>query len=858
MGDARPTRLRCPGLGRCALLTGALLFSALPAARAQSTVPPPVTLTQNSSLAGAGMIFLTPSPPRTLKAGEVASTGPEIVDGQGRPVWFHPLAAGKVSSDLRVQTYMGNTVLTWAEGTGFQVTVPGSTTDYVCDTSYNVIASFQGGNGYNADLHEFVITPQNTALITVYGLAPMDLSSIGGPANGTVVEGIVQEIDIATGAVVFEWHSLDHVPLSDSYAAVPASGEYDYFHINSVNLDTDGNLLISSRHTWTVYKVNRTTGAVIWRLGGKSSDFTLGAGLPFAWQHNAVAVDSKTIRIFDNESNGNPVLPASRVIWVQHDDTTMTATLVNSIQHPEGLSVAAEGDGQALTNGDTFVGWGILGRFSEFNSGGSLIVDGSLPPGYNCYRSYRFPWSATPSGSPTASALANADGTMTVHAVWNGATEVATWQVLAGSAPGALSPVGTTPWNGLDTSTTIQGTYDYVEVVAADSSGATIGASLPQGVAPAFATQPVSQTIAPGTTVVFSATLAGGSATYQWYLDGAALSDGPYGNAAVSGSATGTLVVAGADAANAGAYTCVLTGPTGSTSSSPAELAVLATTDIGRLTNVSARAMVGTGSNVLIAGFVVGGAQATGTQSLLIRASGPALAQFGITDALPDPDIQLTYLGASPAPTRLVTDWGGSASVAQAALAVGAFAWPNPSSHDAAVVHDFHPGSHTVEVFGASGDTGVALAEVYDDTPVGTYTPSVPHLTNVSARALVGTGGDILIAGFVVGGTTSRTVLIRASGPALGSFGVAGYLPDPEIQLYGASSSLVPMVSNGGWGGDPAVAAASAAAGAFAWQSASSHDAAILVTLPPGAYTAQVLGEDGDTGVALVEVYEVQ
>ena len=188
---------------------------------------------------------------------------------------------------------------------------------------------------------------------------------------------------------------------------------------------------------------------------------------------------------------------------------------------------------------------------------------------------------------------------------------------------------------------------------------------------------------------------------------------------------------------------------------------------------------------------------------------------------------------------------------------MGAFAWTDPTSHDAAIVHDFHTGPHTVEVFGESGDTGVALAEVYDATPDGSYTPLVPHLTNVSARALVGTGGNILIAGFVVGGSTSRTVLIRASGPALAPFGVAGFLPDPEIQVFASDSGLVPLASNAGWGGNPAVAAAAASAGAFAWPSPSSHDAAILVTLPPGAYTAEVLGEGGDTGVALVEVYEV-
>ena len=373
-------------------MTAAALVLLAVGARAQSSAPPPVSVTQNSAQVAPGLIFLTPSPLGQLPAGEVSSIGPEIVDNLGRPVWFLPLPSGNIAADLRVQTYQGNPVLTWAQGTGFQVTQPGSNVDYIMDTSYNVVATVQAGNGLNADEHEFLLTPQNTALITIYNNVPANLSSIGGEADGTVQEGVVQGIDVATGNVLLEWHSLDHVALGESYEPVPSSGNYDYFHINSVNLDTDGNLLISSRHTWTVYKVNRQTGDVIWRLGGKKSDFTLGPGLPFAWQHDVVAVDAQTIRIFDNESDGAPVLPASRVIWVRHDDTAMTATLVESVQHPEGLSVAAEGSAEALPNGDTFVGWGILGRYSEFDPNGALIYDAALPAEYNCYRSYRFTW----------------------------------------------------------------------------------------------------------------------------------------------------------------------------------------------------------------------------------------------------------------------------------------------------------------------------------------------------------------------------------------------------------------------------------------------------------------------------------
>jgi hypothetical protein len=185
---------------------------------------------------------------------------------------------------------------------------------------------------------------------------------------------------------------------------------------------------------------------------------------------------------------------------------------------------------------------------------------------------------------------------------------------------------------------------------------------------------------------------------------------------------------------------------------------------------------------------------------------------------------------------------------------VGAFAWTNPASLDQATIQTLTMGDYTAEVAGQSGDTGVALEEVYDATPAGTYTLSMPHLINVSSRAEVGVGGNVLIAGFVIGGTTSKTVLIRASGPALANFGIVGILPDPELQLYSGSAVLE---SNTGWGANAQIASAASAVGAFPWGTTATPDSAILVTLPPGSYTAKVSGAGGDTGVSLVEVYEV-
>jgi hypothetical protein len=357
--------------------------------------------------------------------------------------------------------------------------------------------------------------------------------------------------------------------------------------------------------------------------------------------------------------------------------------------------------------------------------------------------------------------------------------------------------------------------------------------------APVFTTQPISVSVTGGT-VALSAE-ASNSPTYQWMLNG---------STPVSG-ATGPILEFPNAATAVGSYTCVATNSAGTATSNPASIALTNTTDLGRLVNISCRAQVGTGGSILIAGFAVGGAGTSGTESLLIRGSGPALAPFGVAGTLPDPQLQL-FSGS----TVLGTDngWAGNAQISSTAAAVGAFAWSSPSSHDSALLESLAAGPYTAQISGQSGDTGVALAEVYDATPAGTYTPATPRLVNISARVQVGTGGNVLIAGFVIGGSAARTVLIRASGPALVPFGVTGTLPDPQLGLFSGSTELD---GNSGWGGNSEVANAAAAVGAFAWGSPTSNDSAILVTLPPGAYTAQVSGASNDSGVALVEVYEV-
>ncbi len=204
-----------------------------------------------------------------------------IVDDSGEPVWFHPTVPSTVMN-LRAALYHGEPVLTWWEGKTKHGLGVGD--HVIFDRYYRELARFPAGDGRGSDLHELILTPTGTALITAYDIPTVDRSSVGH-GRGRVIEGIVQELEVPSARVLFEWRSLDHVALTESYSQVAPA--FDYFHVNSVDLAADGNLLVSARNTWTVYKVDRGSGKVIWRLGGKKSDFAMGPGTRFSWQHDA-------------------------------------------------------------------------------------------------------------------------------------------------------------------------------------------------------------------------------------------------------------------------------------------------------------------------------------------------------------------------------------------------------------------------------------------------------------------------------------------------------------------------------------------------------------------------------------------
>ncbi|MBI5693208.1 MAG: peptidylprolyl isomerase [Verrucomicrobia bacterium] len=393
-----------------------------------------------------------------------------------------------------------------------------------------------------------------------------------------------------------------------------------------------------------------------------------------------------------------------------------------------------------------------------------------------------------------------------------------------------------------------------VNVTATDTNGSSVSQTVTVSVggtgggsnAPGITIEPQSQIrLASGApqTVVFSLSATGSAPlTYQWRRGGVALPN----------QTNATLILGNATEAAAGTYSCVVGNSAGSVESRAATLAFVsaAPAELGRLSNLSIRTNAGTGAQTLIVGFSLGGTGTAGTAPLLVRAVGPSLGQFGLTGTLTDP-VATLFQGSATVATN--DNWGGTTLLADRASQVGAFALV-PSGLDAALAPSPAVGSYTVQVSEKSGRTGIALAEIYDATPAAAFTATTPRLVNVSARTEVGAGNDILIAGFYIGGTTARTVLIRAIGPTLAVFGVTDTLSDPRLRLFSGSTLVA---ENDNWGGQAGLTAAAAAVGAFALSNPASSDAVLLLTLPPGGYTAQVSGANNGTGVALVEVYEL-
>jgi hypothetical protein len=380
-----------------AVVTAAVVVPAAPAAADPQL--PPLTVLTDAPGAGHGDIFITPTSSNYANGVEILSPDAKKV------VWSHTVPAGQAATDFRKQTFHGQPVLTWWQGTGLGGLAVG--VDVIYDASYHKIGEVRAGNGYQADGHEFVITPRNTALVLAYRQSTADLTSIGGPASQQVVDGVVQEIDIASGKVLFQWNAADHVPYAQSEQPLPASPNtpWDWFHINAVKQDGD-NLLIDARDTWAAYEISRHDGRILWQLGGKASSFAVGgpelnnAGALVSWQHDPEPLGGGYYTFFDNESAGVAntgtgtvsEYPYSRVVLVKLDFQRHTATLVRSENQPAGLQATSQGNAQPGPGGRTFVGWGALPYLSEFDRSGAVVFNAKFPTGVNTYRAYRFDW----------------------------------------------------------------------------------------------------------------------------------------------------------------------------------------------------------------------------------------------------------------------------------------------------------------------------------------------------------------------------------------------------------------------------------------------------------------------------------
>ncbi len=431
-------------------------------------VPAAVKILGRSGRTAPGDIFIGPQQGPVQK-------GPMIIDPSGGLVWFKPLPHKDQATDVRVQTYANQPVLTWWQG--YLGAGIGVGEDVIDDTSYKQIAVVRAANGLSADLHELKISPQGTALITAYYPVYWNWNGNGrfsrhGAKRRKVFDSVVQEIDIPTGLVLFQWDSLDHVPLNGSYLKAPRSvkSPFDYFHVNAVEPDTDGNLVISARNTWAAYKVDHSTGRIIWVLGGRHSSFKMGPGASFAFQHDVRvrASNDLFITMFDDGAGPPIVHKHSRGLKLILDTKHMTAREVAGFDHAPQLLANYEGNFQQLSGGDKLLGWGQQPYFTEFNSRGKIVFDARFVGPNSSYRAYRFPWNGTPHTAPAIAATSGKEAT--VYVSWNGATNVASWRVLGGPSATRLRVLSTVRKRGFETSIRVRAQH-YVAAQALDSHG---------------------------------------------------------------------------------------------------------------------------------------------------------------------------------------------------------------------------------------------------------------------------------------------------------------------------------------------------------------------------------------------------
>jgi hypothetical protein len=401
-----------------------------------------------------------------------------FLNPRGHVRWYQPSkTSGRGPSifNTRVQRYEHQRVITYWRG---RVVPPGVGVGegLILNSFYQTIHTVRAGDGYQKrgiDMHEFTLGHEGsepTAFVQIWSPVHANLTSVGGPANGTALDWIIQEIDVATNKVIWEWHALNHVRISASYAGYVPGQPYDYFHLNSIQQLPDGRILISARNTWAVYLIDKKTGKVAWELDGKHSSFSMGRGSRFYWQHDATLHGNDFLTVFDD---GAPAVERqSRALEIHLG--RHRATLVHAYTHKPGLLALSQGSTQLLPNRNVFVGWGSRSYFSEYAPSGRQVFSGKMPSPVQSYRAYRSDWVGDPQWPPAiAVTKSSAPGHDSVYTSWNGATRVVKWRIEAApTAQGNFTTVSTVSWKSFETSRRVLATAGpYFRVQALASSG---------------------------------------------------------------------------------------------------------------------------------------------------------------------------------------------------------------------------------------------------------------------------------------------------------------------------------------------------------------------------------------------------